>query len=174
MVEPIELADAKQQLRVLSDDENASIQNAIVDARGWIESYTGLILTRREVVEVLPCFDGMLSTWPIVSIDAVTYLDTSQQEVVFPEQDYFAQIARRPARLSSKLWPAIYNGSTVEVTMTAGFASPEAINAFSPNIMRAMRLLVAGFYADRETGGLAGDVEIAAKRLCRPFKSWRV
>lgn len=174
MAEPISLEDAKRQLRVLGTDEDEFITSAIEDARGWIESYTGLVLTRREVVEVLPSFSAQLSTWPIASIDAVTYLDADEQEIVMPEADYFPQIARRPARLSAGNWPAVKNGSTIEVTMTAGFATPDAVSAFSPNLVRAMRILVAGFFADRETGGLAGDVEIAAKRLCRAFRRWRV
>lgn len=174
MAEPISLEDAKRQLRVLSTDEDAFIESAIVDARGWIENYTGLVLTRREVVEVLPCFGAQLSTWPIASIDAVTYSDTDGQEVVLQEAEYFAQIARRPAYLTAGNWPTVRDGSMIEVTMTAGFATPDAVSTFSPNIMRAMRILVAGFFSDRETGGLAGDVEIAAKRLCRTFRRWRV
>jgi uncharacterized phiE125 gp8 family phage protein len=174
MAEPISLEDAKRQLRVLSTDEDAFITSAIVDARGWIENYTGLVLTRREVVEVLPSFSAQLSTWPIASIDAVTYFDTDGQEVILQEAEYFAQIARRPAYLTAGGWPTVRDGSMIEVTMTAGFATPDAVSAFSPNLMRAMRILVAGFFSDRETGGLAGDVEIAAKRLCRPFRRWRV
>lgn len=174
MAEPLTLDDAKAQLRILDDDENAVIEAAIIDARGWIEGYTGLILTRREVVEVLAEFGGKIRAWPIASIDGVAYIDLDGAEAVLDPSAYFSQIARRPARLAAKAWPRIYSGSTVEVTMTAGFASPEAVGAFSPNLMRAMRLLVAGFYRDRETGGLAGDVVTAATRLCRPFKRWRV
>ena len=174
MAEPLSLDQAKAQLRVLDDEEDAAITSAIVDARGWIEDYTGLILTRREVVEVVPAFGDRLRAWPIASIDGVAYLDTAGVETILPTVDYFAQIARRPARLSATAWPSIYGGSTVEVTMTAGFATPEAVEAYSPNLMRAMRILVAGFYNDRETGGLAGDVDVAAKRLCRNLKRWTV
>jgi uncharacterized phiE125 gp8 family phage protein len=174
MAEPITLAEAKAQLRILSDDEDSVVTSAIVDARGWIENYTGLILTRREVTEVLQGFGNRLTTWPIVSINAVEYLDADGAEQALPDTDFFPQIARRPARLVSTTWPRLYEGSTVAVTMTAGFASPEAIQLFSPNIMRAMRILVAGFFHDRESAGLAGDVEVAAKRLLRNFKRWTV
>jgi hypothetical protein len=37
-----------------------------------------------------------------------------------------------------------------------------------------MRQLMAGFYQDRETGGIAGDVEEAAKDLCRSHRNWAV
>ncbi|WP_397586675.1 phage head-tail connector protein [Sphingobium fuliginis] len=172
MAEPIDLEAAKAQLRILSNDEDGVVSSAIVDARGWIEDYTGLILTRRAVTEVISSFDAALSTWPIVSIDAVDYVDIDGAEQTFPDTEYFAQIAKRPARLSAAAWPRLLTGSTIAVTMTAGFATPDAIQLFSPNIMRAMRILVAGFFNDRETGGLAGDVEVAAKRLCRSLKRW--
>jgi uncharacterized phiE125 gp8 family phage protein len=174
MAEPISLEDAKAQLRILSDDEDSVITAAITDARGWIEDYTGLILTRRAVTEVVTGFGDVLSTWPIVSIDSVDYTDADGADQALVDTDYFAQIARRPARIVARSWPRILTGSTVAVTMTAGFATPEAIQLFSPNILRAMRILVAGFFNDREAGGLAGDVEVAAKRLCRSLKRWTV
>jgi len=172
MAEPITLAEAKAQLRILSDDEDAVVTSAIIDARGWIENYTGLVLTRREVTEVLRGFGDSLATWPIVSIDAVDYVDGDGTEQALPDTDFFAQIARRPARIVAPRWPRLYDGSAVAITMTAGFATAEAIQLFSPNIIRAMRILVAGFFNDRETGGLAGDVEVSAKRLLRSFKRW--
>lgn len=174
MAEPISLEDAKRQLRVLSTDEDAFITSAIVEARGWIENYTGLVLTRREVVDVLPCFGAELSTWPIASIEAVTYLDTDGQEVVLQETEYFAQIARRPAYLTAGNWPTVRDGSMIEVTMTAGFATPDAVSAFSPNLMRAMRVLVAGYFRDREGGKVARDAEEFAKARLRNFRRWRV
>lgn len=174
MAEPITLDDAKRQLRIDGSDDDEFLETAISDARGWIEDYTGLILTRRPIVEVLPSFCAKLRAWPIVSIDSVTYLDGDQVERMVSESDYFAQIARRPAALTSQKWPAVFSGSTVEVTMTAGFATPAAINEFSPNLMRAMRILVAGFYADRETAGLSGAVAASARNLCRNFRRWAV
>lgn len=174
MAEPITLEDAKQQLRIDGNDDDIFLETAICDARGWIEEYTGMVLTRRTVVEVLPSFSTQLRAWPIASIDGVTYLDADQTEQLVPEGDYFAQISRRPAGLISSAWPTVYSGSAIEVTMTAGFASPSAINDFSPNIMRAMRILVAGFYADRETGGLSGNIASSARSLLRNFRRWAI
>lgn len=174
--EPITLEDMASQLRL--DDSEASedlfLQRAIVDARGWVESYTGLILTRRQVTQAIPCFTATIHAWPIISIDSVAYVDAARQEVTLPEADYFAQIARRPAALVARSWPSIYGSSTVAVTMTAGFEGAAAINAFSPNIMRAMRILIAGMYADREGGSIFQEAEKSALRLCRSSKRWTV
>lgn len=174
MAEPLSLEQAKAQLRILGNDDDVLLNDAIADARGWIESYTGLTLTRREVIEVQRCFGDKLSAWPIASVDKVAYVDAAGQEAELPPTAYLAQLGKRPACLLANSWPRIRPGSFVEVTMTAGFASPAAVAAFAPNLVRAMRLLVASYFEDRATGGLSGDVEIAAKRLCRNFKRWSV
>lgn len=93
MTEPLTLEQAKAQLRIVDESEDELISAAIVDARGWIENYTG-----RAFAEIVG--DGEIP----------------------------------------------------------------------PVLLRAMRLLVAGFYFDRETGGLAGDTEVSARRLCGRFK----
>lgn len=174
MVEPITREQAKAQLRVTSSAEDTLIDDAIIDARGWIERYTGLVLTCREVVEALHDFGSPLRAWPIVSIDSIQYLDDAQAEAALDVSAYFAQIARRPARLTARSWPTIYPGSTVTVTMMAGFADPAAIIAFSPLIMRAMRILVAGFFLDRRGGDVFTKAEESAKGLCRDFRRWIV
>ncbi|WP_416463194.1 head-tail connector protein [Sphingomonas sp. VDB2] len=170
MAEPITLEDARRQLNICDVEDDAFLTDAIVDARGWIEGYTGLILTRRTVTKVLPSFCDALKAWPIVSIDNVAYVDTSRADAVLASDAYFAQIAARPARLVATSWPAIYPASQITVTMTAGFASPADIKEFSPKIMRAMRILVAGFYHDREGGDVFVKAENAARGLCRDYR----
>lgn len=174
MAEPITRDDAKRQLSIVGTAEDTLIDDAIVDARGWIEDYTGLILTRRVVTEALPKFTSKLSAWPIISIDSVGYVDAGQSETTLGSSSYLQFIGRRPASMSARSWPSIYPGSAVSVTMIAGFATPEDIAAFSPNIMRAMRVLVAGFYMDREGGEVFAKAEASAKRLCRSFRRWSV
>lgn len=174
MAEPITLAQAKAQLRVDGDDEDEVIGSAIVAARGWIESYTGLILTRREVREVLPSFDHRLRSWPIVSIDSVTYLDTGRIDQILSPAAYSPALDSRPARLLGASWPGTFRGSRISIVMTAGFDGADEIEACSPNLLQAMRQLVAAFFNDRETGGLSGDARESAQDLCRPFKGWRV
>lgn len=174
MAELITVEQAKAHLRVDGSDEDGLIGDIIVDARGWIESYTGLILTRRTVREVLPRFTSRLRSWPIDTIDSVTYIDTSGVGQLLDASLYVSQVAARPCALLGKSWPGLYLGSRITVELTAGFASADAVKEFSPNLMRAMKLLIAGYYHDRETGGLTADVEEAAKALCRCLKDWRI
>ncbi|KMS54717.1 head-tail connector protein [Sphingobium cupriresistens] len=174
MAEPIALEQAKAQLRVDGDDEDQVIRDAIVSARGWVERYTGLVLTRRAIREALPAFGYRLRAWPVVSITSVSYFDPWRAAHTLDADLYMLDASSRPARLLASSWPRYLLNSRVTVEMQAGFADAAAINEFEPVLMQAMRQLLAGFYHDRETGGLAGAVEDAARDLCRPLKTWTV
>lgn len=174
MAEPIDLDQAKAHLRIDGDDDDQVIKDAIVSARGWVERYTGLILTRRTVREALPAFGYRLRAWPVVSIASVTYVDPAYAAQSLALDAYVLDAAARPARLLAASWPRHLSSSRITIEMEAGFADAEDISEYSPSLMQAMRQLMAGYYHDRETGGIAGDVEEAAKDLCRPFKNWTV
>jgi uncharacterized phiE125 gp8 family phage protein len=171
MDELLTLEDARTLLRV-EDGEDPLLARAIEDAKAWIENYTGLALTQRTVTKALRSFDSAISEWPIASIDSVAYLDASGQEVIVANTDYVALIRQRPARLSAPRWPAVYSGSAVMVTMTAGFADAAAVRAYAPTLPRALRILVAGFYEDREGGTVLAGAVKAARGLCRQYKRW--
>ncbi|ETI63009.1 hypothetical protein C100_15005 [Sphingobium sp. C100] len=174
MAEPITLDQAKAQLRVDGDDDNEVIASAIVAARGWVERYTGLILTRRQVRETIPQFGHRLRAWPVISVDGVTFLDHARASQSLSVGSFVPDLMGRPARLLADRWPRQAAGSKIEVLMTAGFEDADAINDYAPPIMQAIRQLVASFYHDRETGGIAGDAEEAAKDLCRSYRNWAV
>lgn len=174
MAEPLTLDQAKAFLRVDGDLENEIIASAIVEARGWIEWYTGILLTRRSVEEVLPGFSRKLRSWPIVSVDSVHYVDQASVEQQLEPSSFYAQIGSRPASLSAANWPRILAGSRVRFVLTAGFASADEINSFSPVLMRTLKELVTGYFTDRGTGGLAAELEERAKDHCRPFRVVRV
>ncbi len=119
-------------------------------------------------------FDQAIPAWPIVSIEAVTYFDTGGQPASVDVSAYQAQIECRPVRLVARSWPRFMGGSSIAVKMVAGFPDAAAINAFSPNLINAMRRMVAGAYEDRETGGIGGEPEKAAKALCSNLRIRRL
>jgi uncharacterized phiE125 gp8 family phage protein len=174
MAEPITLDQAKAHLRVDGDDEDQLISDAIVSARGWVERYTGLVLTRRAVREALPSFGYRIRAWPVVSITSVGYIDPWRAARTLTADSYTLDAGGRPARLLASSWPRHLRNSRIVLEMQAGFDSASAITDFDPVLMQAMRQLTAGFFYDRETGGIAGSVEEAAKDLCRPLKNWTV
>lgn len=174
MAEPITRDHAKQQLRVISEDEDELIDDVIRDARGWVENYTGLKLVPGEVVEHLTSFGDRLTTWPINSITSVGYTDPAFADLILDPASYRIPLHARGPVLrygSIATWPLIAAGSAITVTMQAGYPDPADIPR---NLLRAMKLLITGFYEDREGGGLKAPTEAAAMSLCRNFKRWTV
>lgn len=170
MPEPIKMEEIRRHLGILDGFNDEVLETHMVEARAAIEEYTGLVLTRRVVTQAVPCFSHPLRAWPIVSVDAVSYIDVDGQDAELDAADYRAQIARRPARLLASAWPTIYPGTAILVECTAGFADYAAILAGAPNVIRALKQFVAAFNDDRETGGLAGEVEAAMRTLCRRYR----
>jgi uncharacterized phiE125 gp8 family phage protein len=176
MAEPVTLALAKQHLRVDHDDEDDLISGIIADARGWVEDYTGQLLVRRPVSEALDHFREAFVTWPIASVAEVSYIDVSGEQQTLSSDVYEIVNGARPARLrlkAGKSWPSVSRepGSII-VDLVAGFDDPETVPR---GLNRAMMLLIGGFYADRETGGLSGDIETAARNACGAgSRGWRL
>jgi len=177
MAEPVSLEQAKLHLRLESGytDEDSTIEGAIADARAWVENYTGQILVRRSVVEYLDGFSARLLAWPLATIDEVRYRDADDVEQVLDSDSYRVALGGRPARLATigqRSWPALAAGpGAVRVEMTAGYAEGEVPRG----MIRAMLLLISGYYEDRNTGGLADAVETAARAACGPAsRGWRV
>jgi uncharacterized phiE125 gp8 family phage protein len=67
--EPVSFAEIKRHLDIVRNDQDEMLLGMIVAAREWVENYTGLILTRREVTEVFPSFFRLrtISAWPCQS-----------------------------------------------------------------------------------------------------------
>jgi uncharacterized phiE125 gp8 family phage protein len=173
MAEPISTDEAKRQLRVDSTADDTLIAGYIIAAREWVEDYTGLVLTRREVTEALGGFlrQTRLRAWPIDAEQPVTivYRDISGAEQTIANAELRA--ASRPGTIypaSGALWPSnSILGGSIDVTFTAGYADPATI----PQAVRmAMLVMLTGFYEDREGGEILAAAESSAKRLCRRYK----
>lgn len=175
MTEPITLEQAKQHLRLSVNDasEDAVIESVITDARGWVENYTGLLLSSRNLHEAISGFGATLRMWPISEIFAVQYRDAGGVETELPADAYFMQAASRPASLlplGDARWPAIYPGSHITIFARAGFVNAEEITNFSPNLLRAMKVLITEFYENRGAPELSEHAEEVARRLCSATK----
>ncbi|ARR55336.1 hypothetical protein HY78_18760 [Rhizorhabdus wittichii DC-6] len=175
MAEPVSLELARAHLRA-GDDEDAIIESCIVSARGWVENYTGQVLVPRRVSEAIDRFTDRLVTWPIASVYQVTYADADRARVTLPADVYDIAAVRRPALLtlkSGQSWPRVASGpGQIIVDVDAGYDTPADI---PPGMVRAMLMLIGGYYADRETGGLASEVESAARLACgAAARGWRL
>ena len=192
--EPLGLDEVKLNLRVDGDDEDQAISDLIVTAREYIEDYTGLVLTPREVYETVPSLGDriILKSWPIASKDdiAISYYDHSGASIAIDPSQWYAILGEKPARLvavrsgwgiSGGFGPL---GLTLEhsrspilpfttvFTLQAGYQTPDDVPA---TVKRAMHLLIGHFYANRsavEAGVRAAAIEIplGVKDLLRRWR----
>lgn len=171
MALPVTLTEAKRQLRVTNDFENEFIEDAILDAADWIEDYTGHILEEREITETFSSFKRLrLSAWPIEPGDIA--VSTVSGGTPSPVDGAWLYAVSRPASVLPALpnrWPGLSAGDFVTVTYTAGYASPDAVPR---KMVRAMLVLITGYFEDRSGGEAFKDAEETAKRLCRSYKRW--
>tara|TARA_R110000868_G_scaffold100109_1_gene275261 strand:+ start:13302 stop:13880 length:579 start_codon:yes stop_codon:yes gene_type:complete len=169
--EPLTLAQAKAHLRLGSDTtEDELISGLIVAAREWVEAFTSLILTQREITQVFNGFSCRLRlyAWPIASDAevAVLYRDYTGASQTITD----ARLARS-ARWAQVLpaigtsWPSIApDADAVSVTVVAGYPTPEAV---PQSLKQAMLLLISTWFNEREA---KGEAPTAVEMLCHSFR----
>lgn len=171
MVEPVSLDEIKAHLDVARDDQDDMLNGMIVAAREWVENYTGLILTRREVTEVVESFCDLrtVSAWPLPVAPETTikYIDSAGAEQAmtgFAVRGWVRPAAIFPDPGTS--WPT---GGPVAVTFLAGYASPSDVPY---SLKAAIMLMVGDLYAQRESG-IIGTIYAntgAIENLCHPYR----
>lgn len=172
----ITVEEARQHVRVLDESENGWIETNLKGAIEWVEGLTGHIFEERTVTESFSGFSRIrLNSYPIkdlieVSYVAANYLDDSidPDDLRLIGGGLGEPRPGRLARLDRSAWPSVCDAGVVTIKLTAGYPTPAEIPG---PLKQAALLYLAGLYNDRETGGLAGEVEKAATRLCAPFAS---
>ncbi|TXI87767.1 MAG: hypothetical protein E6Q40_04530 [Cupriavidus sp.] len=172
---PITLQAAKRQLALVDfDDDDTLIAELLAGAVDIVERSTGLVLSRRPVIEEAADLTPMgmkIRAWPIASVDAVTYIarDGTEQLLDSTLYRYSAGRPQRRARIMpTGPWPSVQAGAgAVTIAVTAGFDSPEDVPT---GAILALKMLLAEFYLNREVGALSADAERSLKWLLRDFK----
>lgn len=160
MPEPININQAKLQLRVDTSADDDLINDLIVTARQYVEKYCGITLIAAEATMTFPHFYALdrLTFAPVTEIAEIRYLDTTGVEQILDAATYElvnadADELRPMVRLAySKFWPALRPvEDAVRVTASVGYATVPA------PITRAMMLLITQWYDYREP--IAVDVK---------------
>ncbi len=176
----IELAEAKEHLRVDHDEDDALIEAYLAAAQDHIERHTSQVLTPRVMemaVRGFPiggrsgaAFD--IPRTPVTGIEAIDYLDSDGIAAALAEEDWrwteSAASLVRPAIAAS--WPAAYDeDGSVRLTFEAGYDLGLAPGSLSS----AVKLLLGTFYAQREgviTGTIATQLPGGVEALCAPYR----
>lgn len=170
----ITLDEAKAQLRVTTDDEDALIASYCAAASAHIDGPFG-ILRRAVGIQTLEVRGNVfgaidrLPSGPATAITSVKYIDAGGVEQEADEALYQIHEGRFSLTLGSR-WPAVRgDAGGVRVQYTAGFETVPA------PIKQAAMLLVGQWFRNRmavNVGNLVNELPNGVKALLAPYKIW--
>jgi uncharacterized phiE125 gp8 family phage protein len=182
---PVSLDEAKAQIRMFEDDEDALIDRLIAAATDSVELHTGRSLITRTIEVTLPSWtddkrlDGTL--WipspPLQDITSIAYVDADGNPQTLSTSVYQIDIYHTPGRValkSGQSWPVLESGNLVPITITAvaGYGdNPEHV----PEVFRhAILLEFAELFEHREQTVLGPNANpvrtVAVTQLLAPFR----
>ena len=168
--EPVSLTQAKEQLRVLDDFEDAYIASLIAPARRFVENLSGIVMVQRQFTEqhIPKCGSIRLYKRPIVSVDPVAYIDGDELAATYAGARFSTGVLY-PAL--GETWPTAYAGEAFTVTYTAGLSATDlATDEWAP-LVHAMKLLIGQWFEAREAGGeKVAEAPFAVTALCDQYR----
>lgn len=173
---PVTLAEAKRQVRVRHDDEDALITSLIAAATAHIESTLDLSLMTQTWALTLDAFSDAIELFrgPVQDIVSVQYSDEDGLTQTVSVDDYTADLLGRRYWVvlnSDTSWPDILDAvNAVTVTYTAGF---DELPARYADLKHAILLLVGHWFENRgagEVGHLVSELPFAVSALLQPHR----
>jgi uncharacterized phiE125 gp8 family phage protein len=172
--EPVSLGEAKAQLRVELDGDDALIARLVASARRACEDFTGRALIARSCSLWLDAWPARgwvaLPKAPLISVSAINVYDEAGEALALPEDDYYADAASGRAVLKAGVAPPCPGRavSGVEIAFRAGYgpSAQDVPAALAQGILK----MVAHLYARR--GEDAGDAlrDSGAAGLFAPYR----
>jgi uncharacterized phiE125 gp8 family phage protein len=170
VAEPVTLAEAKAQVRMIEDDsQDAFIESLIAPARAYVERVSTYGLVAGNRIFTFTRWGDYLEIYlrPITSVTTVAYVDEDGNDEEYG--DYLAPLGAFPFRIFpavSGSFPTIADGSTITVTLVAG-----ALDSASQQYLiakRAILLLIGHWFETREgvvIGQASNEVDLAVHSL---------
>lgn len=151
--EPLTTADAKAQVRVDHTDDDALIASLSAAARAHVESRTGTRLYTQTVSFKTDDWADLahLPICPVQTISSISYTDTAGDVITLATTVYETRLDLLEPSVVLKYgqaWPTIQVGSLITVTAVVGYG---VANTQPPEVIHAIRLLVADWYDNRAT-----------------------
>jgi uncharacterized phiE125 gp8 family phage protein len=130
-VEPISTDEAKEQLRITNNDEDALINRMITAARIYVEGFTSRSTVNRTNVWTLDKFPAETILYvprpPFSSTTTLKYTDSDGTQQTWAAANYTDDTASTPGRISTAYnveWPTTRDViDAVEVTYVAGYGA---------------------------------------------------
>lgn len=167
-VEPVSLAQAKLQCRVIGTDEDDTLDLYIASGRSHAEAYCGVAFAERTVVAHCDSFTDLarLPFAPVNSVTSIEYVDPAGSTQTLPSSVYELRSDNLDAAIvlkAGQTWPMIQPGSRISLTASVGAAPPD-------DVLHAMLLFIADSF-DRREHAKAGDWTILDSLLCNHRRS---
>jgi len=170
-LDSIMLDEVRAFLRVDVDMDDSSLASSLLAALGYAEQFTGQILLRRTVTEIVTSGGGwqILKALPVQSVLSVTALPAEGASYLMAPSAWEAKISSTGEGYFRVLQPG--NAGRVAVACHAGLVADWTS---LPEALRMGVLRLAGyFYAHRD--GAEGDgPPAAALALLRPWRRMHV
>lgn len=161
--EVLSLEDAKRELDVTFDDDNALIRSQADQAVEWVENHTGRFLTPA-VVDMIADELPPILRLPRGPVNAITSITVDGVAV-----SGFRAIGGSPYTVmpaAGSRWPYTATGlGAVAVRFTAGYAE----GAVPPGIIAAIKCVLAIFY-DKPTGAELNAQWNAVERMLSTYR----
>ena len=162
-VEPVSLAGAKTQCRVIGTDEDDAFDLYIASARAHAEAYCGVAFAERTLVAHCDSFADMtrLPFAPVNTVTSITYVDMTGAAQPLSATVYELRADGLDAAIVLKpgaAWPAVQPGSRITLTASVGTIPPD-------DVLHAMLLFIADSF-DRREHAKAGDWTSLDSLLC--------
>lgn len=149
----ISLQEAKDHLRVTSNDEDSLILDCIKGATSLVETYTnqvflsGSCVAYLDVTEIKALEVYKLWQYPINEITSFKYLDSNGTEQTWT--DYSTNIVDSPAEILARSLPTVQTDTlnVYRIYYNVGYLSREAIQ---PELINWIKIFTAFFYQTRQ------------------------
>jgi uncharacterized phiE125 gp8 family phage protein len=173
----LSLGDAKNWLRVDSNDENDLIQSLVDVAVGSVQSYIGQALDEiSDFKFYLPDFYNVnLPVGPLRSIESIEYYDQGNTLRTLATNLYWTEVGNvtQPTVHFKQPLPDVYDdrAQPVIITGTVGYAA----NKIPPAVLHAVRLLLSQYYDIRENFAVgtivSAEMPNGIKALLSPYRN---
>jgi uncharacterized phiE125 gp8 family phage protein len=171
----VSLPEAKKQVRAeYHTDDDAELESFVSVATAWIESWLGRAIGTQTWDYVLDAFpDGgiRLPLPPLQAVTGVYYVDDNGIEQTLETDQYEVDLFGDPGWVmpGDDGWPTTLDTiNAVRIRFVAGYTT------VPPQIKHAIRLLVAGYYENRESVAEKAPQEIpfGVESLLLPLRNW--
>jgi len=182
-VEPIDLDETKEHLRVTSSDDDSMIFGLIQASREHIEAITRRALvqqTWKMYLQDWPCGDSFEIPYPpLQSITSIKYTDSDDTQTTWTSTYYEVDTDSEPGRVIlayGETWPSttLHPKNPIEIIFVAGYSassdSPPDYRVNIPEaIKNAMKLDIENRYY-RDTRDYMGKLEEVRDSILMPYR----